>query len=182
MQEIWKDIYFEEKGVIWDYRGLYQVSNLGRIKSLPRNGTKKSEKILSTKHDKYGYVCIDLYKQNKSKTFKVHRLMGKVFIPNPDNLSEINHKNKIRDCNIINMDDLYGNTTNLEWCTNEYNIRYSRAKKVTQHDEQGNVIKKWDCIRTIEKELGICNGDIVKCCKGKQKTAGGYIWRYATEN
>lgn len=169
MQEIWKDIYFIDKGIIYNYKGLYQVSNFGRIKSLPRNGTVKYEKLLTLKSDKYGYICVDLYKENRLKTFKVHRLVGFMFLENPNELPEINHINKQRNCNLA---------TNLEWCDNPYNIRYSRAKKVIQYDKQGNFIKEWDCIREVERKLNICNGDIVKCCKGKHQTAGGYTWRY----
>ena len=169
MQEIWKDLYFRDKGVIYDYRGLYRVSNFGRIKSLPRNGTIKNERLLALKKDKYGYICVDLCKENKLKTFKVHRLVGFMFLKNPNNLPEINHKNKKRDCNLA---------TNLEWCDNPYNIRYSRAKRVNQYDLDGNYLKTWNCIREVERQLNICNGDIVKCCKNKKRTAGGYIWKY----
>ena len=159
--EVWKDIK--------DYEGLYQVSNLGRIKSFPRNGTIKQTREKKQKYDKYGYKCVDLYKNNKLKTCKVHRLVAEAFLSNPNNYKIINHLNKKRDDNVID---------NLEWCTVTHNVRYSKAKRVTQYDLNGKFIKTWNCIREAGKVLKICNGDIVKCCKNKKRTAGGYIWKY----
>ena len=116
MREIWKDLYFRDKGVIYDYRGLYQVSNFGLIKSLPRNGTVKNERILIPRKDKDGYLLINLSKNNKVKTFKVHRIVGNVFLDNPDNLPEINHDdgNKENCC----VDNLY-------WTTRSGNMKHA---------------------------------------------------------
>ena len=115
MEEIWKDI----KG----YEGLYMINNLGIIKSLPRNGTISSERILNQYYDKYGYKYVALHNKGIKK-YKVHRLVAEAFIPNPNNLPQVNHKNYIRDDNKI---------TNLEWCDNKYNAEYSKIchKKLT---------------------------------------------------
>lgn len=107
-KEIWKDIE--------GYEGLYQVSNLGRIKSLPRNGTIKKEKILKSRKDKDGYLLINLCKNNKVTTFKVHRLVGLMFLDNPNSLPEINHN----DGNKENCE-----VTNLCWTTRSENIKHA---------------------------------------------------------
>lgn len=86
MKEIWKDIK--------NYEGLYQVSNLGRIKSLPRNGTILSEKIIKTKPNKCGYLRICLHKNNTKSFWSVHRLVAQAFISNPNNYLQVNHKNR----------------------------------------------------------------------------------------
>ena len=105
--EIWKDIE--------GYEGLYQVSNHGRVKSLARkvrcknNSFRQTEdRIITLKHDKYGYNILVLHNDKKRKTCKVHRLVAKHFIPNPNNKEHVNHKNSIRDDN---------NVSNLEWVT-----------------------------------------------------------------
>lgn len=112
MNEIWKDIQ--------DYEGKYQVSNLGRIKSLQRWSGKKfynREKILTPYiNKKNGYAYIYLTKNNKGKNIRVHRLVAKAFLDNSNNYSDVNHK----DCNRTN-----NNVNNLEWCTRSYNIKYA---------------------------------------------------------
>lgn len=138
------------------------------------NANKKyypREKILKIQKDKYGYSYVNLYKNGKMKHTTIHRLVAEVFIPNPENKLEINHKNENKEDNRVE---------NLEWCTNLYNIQYSQTKKVEQYDLQGTFIKEWNCIREVERKLKINASNISGCCKGKYgcKTAGGYIWRY----
>jgi hypothetical protein len=114
MEEIWKDI----KG----YEGYYQVSNLGRVKSVARVIQRKSkpytvkEKILKARPDKDGYKYLVLCVNCKTKTTSIHRLVAQAFIPNPDNLPCINHKDE----NPAN-----NNVENLEWCTYSYNNTYN---------------------------------------------------------
>ena len=117
MQEIWKDIK--------DYEGLYQVSNLGRIKSCERivkrgdNHKPVKERILKM-GDKCGYKYVILSKSGKGKTGWVHRLVAQAFISNPDNLSCINHKDENPTNNRVD---------NLEWCTYRYNNTYNDIAK-----------------------------------------------------
>lgn len=162
MKEIWKDI----KG----YEGLYQISNLGRVKSLCyQHG--KTPKILKQAKDYDGYCLVSLSKNGKHITAKVHRLVAEAFIGHSD--LQINHKDENKSNN---------NLSNLEYCTPKYNSRYSKSKVVLQIDKSGNIIKEWNCIRDIEEELGINHSNISSCCKNHlYKTVGGYIWKYKEE-
>ena len=115
MKEIWKDIS--------GYEGLYQVSNLGDVRSLNyrRNGELK---LLKQATNKQGYKQISLYKNGKIKTYKVHRLVAIAFIPNPNNLPVVNHKDENPSNNNVN---------NLEWCTVAYNNTYgTRTKRASE--------------------------------------------------
>lgn len=116
-QEIWKDIIIERNGVVYDYTGLYQVSNLGRVKSISNNKTKK-EKILKCRRSN-GYLYVALRVNRDVKQYGVHRLVANAFIPNPDNLPVVNHRDECKINNCVN---------NLEWCTHKYNINYSKDK------------------------------------------------------
>ena len=106
MKEVWKDIM--------GYEGLYQVSNLGRIKSLGNNKNKK-EKIIKIWNDRNSYLNVVLHKKGVRKRCLVHRLVAETFISNPENKPEVNHK----DCNRTN--NIVGN---LEWCTRRDNSKY----------------------------------------------------------
>lgn len=168
--EIWKDIE--------GYDGLYQVSNMGRVKSLKFG----KEKILKSAKNNMGYLLIVLCKEGKPKTFMVHRLVAQAFIPNPDNLLEINH---------IDEDKTNNRVENIEYCDRSYNLNYgTRNNKVSkansipvlQFTKNGEFIKKWDSMIEAEKELGINPGNISKCSKGKIKTAYGFVWLYAVIN
>lgn len=116
-EEIWKDI----KG----YEGYYQVSNLGNVRSVDRivtysDGIKclHKGKILKLKKDRYGYLNSYLCKNSKVKTITIHRLVAENFLPNPNNLPEINHKDENKDNNCV---------SNLEFCTHLYNMRFGTA-------------------------------------------------------
>lgn len=199
MQEIWKDIYFIDKGIVYDYRGLYQISNWGRVKSLARlkpncnqtgfTGSYKlvEEKILKPNVFSNEYCNIRLQKNGTKKNFRIHRLVAIHFIPNSENKPEVNHKDGNKHNNIV---------SNLEWCTAKENVRHSIQTNLTkrkygkehhnsiaviQYDLEGNFIKYWECIADVTRETKINNSHIGSCCKGKQKTCGGYIWKYAKE-
>lgn len=162
IQEIWKDIP--------GYEGLYQISNLGNIKSFCRKNTI----IRKATNDGYGYLQLCLTKNKKIKEHKVHRLVAEAFIPNPENLPQINHKDENKHNNCVD---------NLEWCSAEYNINYGTrnekiSKKIKQYDKKGNFIKLWNSIIDIERIMNIPHSNIISCCKNKRKTAGNYIWEY----
>lgn len=164
MEEIWKDIE--------GYNGKYQVSNLGRVKSL-----KGSEKILKPRVSNTGYKYVNLCIQGKSKTLKIHRLVAQAFLPNPEGLPQVNHKDE---------DKLNNNVDNLEWCTREYNCNYGTRNKRIASTGGIKVICietgiAYDSILEAKRCTGINNTDIAEVCKGIRKTAGGFHWRYMSQ-
>lgn len=160
MREIeeWRDI----KG----FEGLYQVSSLGRVKSLKFG----RERILTPYKQKDGYLRIYLCKEGEMKRYLVHRLVANAFIPNPNNLETINHINEIKTDNRVD---------NLEWMTQKDNKRYSSAVAVNQFTLDGKFIRRWDCLMEVYYQLGFSYGNICCCCKGKKKSAYGFLWKYA---
>ena len=164
--EIWKDIE--------GYKGLYQVSNKGRVKRLL--GT--SERILRPVIKSSGYLKVVLCKNGRVKQFQLHRLVANAFIPNLDNKPQVNHldENKLNNC-----------VYNLEWATAKENINhgtrneragYSRSKPILQYSKSGDFIREWKGASEVERVLGINNSHINACCKGKRKSAGGFVWKY----
>ena len=163
----------------------YMVSSFGRVKSLNYNGTKR-EKILKPCKNRKGYLRVALFKNRKGKWFRVHRIVAQSFIPNPDNLPQVNHINEFKTDNSV---------WNLEWCTNEYNHNYgtrneraglaqtnhpSTSKSVVQLDLLENFIREWPSAMEAQRN-GFHNGNINSCCKGRYKTHKGYRWMYAEE-
>ena len=124
MQEIWKDIKFTDTdGKEYDYTGLYQVSNMGRVKSV------KSGRIRKLSQGKTGYLFIGLHKNKQNKQFYVHRLVALMFLPNPNNLPQVNHKDENKENNYME---------NLEWCTCEYNLNYGTHNERVSKTKQEN--------------------------------------------
>lgn len=162
VNEIWRDV----KG----YEGLYQVSNLGKIKS--KNG------ILHLNTNTYGYKHITLSKGNTRKTVVVHKLVATAFVANPLNKPQVNHKDGNKENNTAN---------NLEWVTQTENNRHAinahlrKVKKVRLVDENNNTIKEFNNRMEINDYLGryVCQDLITRCCNNRRKTAYGHIWRYA---
>ena len=164
INEVWRPIE--------GFEGLYEVSNLGRVKSVERidsNNHPVKERILKPDKHNNGYLYVALWKDGRKKNYAVHRLVSKAFIPNPNNLPEVNHINEIKTDNRV---------SNLEWMTTKQNTRYSNAVAVNQFTLDGKFIRRWDCIRDIEYSLGFQHGHISKCCKGKLKSAYGFLWKY----
>lgn len=160
MQEIWKDI----KG----YEGKYQVSNYGNVKSLNYRNTGK-ERLLKPILQTDGYLCVGLCKP--LKMYLIHRLVAKEFIPNPDNLPCVNHKDENKHNNHV---------YNLEWCTNVYNLNYGTcrermrekqlnnpktSKKVYQYTLSGEFVREWKSTKECGRN-GFNQCNIVSCCKG----------------
>lgn len=172
MEEIWKEID--------GYNGMYKVSNIGRVKSVARKDSKGrfvKERILKLGRDSNGYLQAHLWKEGGQKCFLVHRLVAKAFIPNPNNLTDINHISEIKADNNIN---------NLEWCDKKYNNNYgtciersrkARSKPVIQYDDQGNFIKKYSSVRSVNCD-GFFHSSVLAVCKGMYKHHRGYIWKY----
>lgn len=186
MKEEWKDIE--------GYEGYYQVSNLGRVRSVDREIYKTGDKeetiivhykgkVLSQGHRHKGYLCVVLAKNSKLKSFAVHRLVAQAFIPNPYNLPQINHKDEDKTNNCVE---------NLEWCDCRYNINYGSwrekqskshkgkyTKKIVQLSKSGKVVRVFDSITEAEKVTGIRHISAVAC--GHRKYSGGYAWRFLNE-
>lgn len=164
--EEWKDIR--------NYGSLYKISNYGRVKSLKRNTT--FDRILKNNIKKYCYVSLS--KNGILEYKRVNRLVAEAFIPNPNNLPEVNHRDE---------DKLNNNVSNLEWCTHKYNCNYgsrnermviTQRKKVAQYDLDYNLLKVWDSLSDIKRDLNYSISHISQCCNGKRKTANKFIWQY----
>lgn len=192
MNELWKDV----KG----YEGLYQVSNLGNVRSVDhetevtRNGVTfailKKGKVLIPTTRQHGYLGVMLYGKGGHatrgfKTFSVHRLVAEAFVENPNGYDEINH---LDECKTNNRAD------NLEWCDRVHNVRYGTGierghkkigeqlrRPIVQMDMQGNVIKEWQSMTEVEQETGMSKSNICNCCRHhpRYSHAYGYKWEYA---
>jgi len=170
----------------------YLVSNCGRFFS------KISNKIMKQQKDKDGYCLISLDK----KIRRAHRLVASAFLPNPDDLPQINHKDGNKENNCVD---------NLEWCNNSYNMKHrfrvlkqipynlgkkmpdefrkhlSEIRKGTQTLGDNRNAKKvrcietgkeYSCAREAELEIGVSKGCVAHCAKGYIKTSGGFHWEY----
>lgn len=178
MEEVWKDVP--------GYEGLYKVSNLGNVMSFQTDGLfgKNNTGRLMTQHpDKCGYMYVELRsKPKKREKTSVHRLVAKAFIPNPDNLPQVNHKDEIRDHN---------NAENLEWCSVLYNQRYGHRRERSSISSTGE--KNARAILTEQDVLEIRQtyipGDKICGIRGLsekygvayvtiQKVVQGRIWKH----
>ena len=159
-EEEWRDI----KG----FEGLYQVSNLGNVRSFKFGKVR----MMKLSKGREGYLQLGLLKNGKNTTIRVHRLVAEAFISNPNNFTDINHKDECKTNNRVD---------NLEWCTETHNIEYSCATPILQYNLLGVFLKEWVSMANVQRELNISASHICQCCKGDRKSAGGYIWRYASE-
>lgn len=158
-EEKWKDIQ--------GYDGLYMVSDKGRVMNV------ETGRVLKPVITPNGYEQVTLYKDGKFKQYYNHRLTAEVFVPNPNNLAQVNHIDECKTNNDIR---------NLEWVTVSQNVKHSIHKqlcKIRQHSLDGEFIREWKSFREIERELGFRSSNINMCCQGKLKKAYGYKWSYA---
>lgn len=167
MKEIWRDVK--------DYEGKYEVSNLGRVRSLNYLHTGK-ERLLKKQLYKNGYEYVCLYKNGEEKKCKIHRLVAMAFIPNPDGLPCVNHKDENPSNNV---------TSNLEWCTAAYNNAYGTRtertfKRVYQYMKDGSFVRSYCSTQEASRVTGVKQSNISACCLNRPhfKTAGGYIWSF----
>ena len=174
MTEEWKDIK--------DYEGLYQVSNWGRMMSLNYRKTGKS-KLMKLMKNKKGYLTVVFHKNGEYKRYLVHRLVAEHFIPNPDNLPQVNH---------LDEDKTNNSVDNLEWCDNKENSNHGTrnerissantngklSKTVLQFTLSGDLIREWvsmaECTRNGFRQSAVC-----RCCRGEKPQYKGFKWCYA---
>jgi len=164
------------------FDGMYQVSECGKVYSNWHSKTIEMKQLITNK----GYLKVNLYNNGIIKTYVVHRLVAMKFILNPQNKPQVNH---------IDGNKQNNNVSNLEWATAKENTKHAYdtglkiqkkgsesklSKSVIQLDLQNNVIKIWDCMMDVQRELGFNLAHIVGCCKLKvgRKTAYGFKWRY----
>jgi len=184
-EENWKDIV--------GYEGLYQISSIGRIKSLKRYKVGK-ERLKKPSIGRDGYEYIMLWKENKVKRFSVHRLVASAFIENAEHKPEVDH---------IDTDKTNNNVDNLKWVTrieNQHNpltavrvknqIRHPRSEEtkrkigkrcsvpVFQYTLNMKFVKAYPSAASAARDTGICSELIRKCRRGFYKHAGGYIWTF----
>ncbi len=182
--EVWKPIP--------NYEGFYEVSNIGRVRSLYRY-----KKILHPS-DTNGYRTVELWKGKKRKRIGVHRLVAMAFIDNPDNKPFVNHKDETRDNNSVD---------NLEWVTHLENCRYGTAiarrtahldyskrrvnnagqifacsKPIIQYDKNGNYIREWKSATECSKETGFSISGIRSVVRGKRNSIFGYVFKERSDD
>lgn len=192
MQEIWKDV----KG----YEGLYKACNLIKVMNV------RTGKILKPAKASNGYLTVALCKNGVQKTHTIHRIIAEAFIPNPDNKPCIDHintdrtDNRIENLRWVTYKEQMENELTKEHCKEAHktetdnwfkcgnkNLMYGKtgekcptSKPVLQYDLDGNFIKEWECMREVERVLGIQQSKISLCCQGKRNKTGGYRWAYKT--
>jgi len=179
-EEIWMPVI--------KFEGYYEVSSLGRVKTLPKKQNGFKDRILKPMVNKFGYVYVMLMGR---KHIFIHRLVAEAFIDNPSNKSSVNHINGVKDGNYV---------SNLEWVTlsenskHAYKIGLSKVNKtmlgkkgalchhsipVDQYSKHGEFIKKFPSGKTAAEELGLSQGNIWSCLNGFYKTTGGFIFKYS---
>lgn len=159
--EIWKEI------PEFPY---YEASNMGRIRSL-KSGKPK---IMKQRLDKDGYCKIGLMQNGKQKTMQVHRLIAMTFLPNPEELPQVNHKDEIKDNN---------NVDNLEWVTSRQNVNYKDRTYRQAATFSDYIIvcmelnKSYPSMYAAAKDLGVYQSGISAVLNGAQHTCGGYHFK-----
>ena len=154
----------EEMKDIKDYKGEYAITRDGKVWSYKRKKFLKPRLV-------GGYHQVVLCKDGKKKDLYIHRLVAEAYIPNPDNLPQVNHKDEDKSNNCVE---------NLEWCDAKYNINYgTRTKKISKPVYCEELDRTFKSQVEAARELGLKQCNIVSCCKGRYKTTGGYHWRYA---
>ena len=189
MTEQWRTAVYD--GEI--YEGLYKVSNLGRILSLNYNGTGKPG-LMTPSEKKKGYLHVKLWKNGEKKYCLVHRLIAFTFLPNPENLPQVNHKDEDKTNNFVFLNEdgtVNKEKSNLEWKSPKDNINHGTrneraakantngkcSKRVLQLTLTGDLIREWPSAHECGRN-GFTISSVCKCCNGKQKSHKGFRFMY----
>lgn len=153
------------------YEGIYSVTSCGRVYS------HKTNKFLKPGIDTSGYCIVTLYKDGTRKTFKVHRLVLEAYVPNTENLPQVNHKDENKTNNCIQ---------NLEWCDAKYNNNYGtrnqrvaqkRSHAIVQMTMNGEIVTEYPSIMEAARQTGFSSGHISECVRGKRKSVNNFKWQ-----
>lgn len=190
MQEVWKSIE--------GYEGKYEVSNLGRVKSLKDNHGYHRELIRVPRISNSGYLYVSLWNGCRARAKKIHRLVAETFLERPADAQCVNHINGVKTDNRLE---------NLEWCTYSYNAKHAvetglnkdpikhlpdmhgvhgkdhpTSKPIAQYTKDGEFIAEYESGVEAAKALGLRASSIQRCAAGGRKTAFGYIWKYVNKD
>lgn len=192
--EVWRPVV--------GYEGRYEVSNLGRVKSLEsvvsgrlRNIYHSPDRILKPIKHRCGYLFVHLVSESKAKNKRlIHRLVAEAFIDNPNNHPQVNHKDENKQNNLVFVDKdgtIDFEKSNLEWCTRSYNInhgtrnkrvseklRLSKGKSILQFTSGGELLREWRSAAEAARILGLNISPICNCLQGRTCTSYGYVWKY----
>lgn len=188
--EIWKDIP--------EFNGFYQASNMGRIRSVDREKYVESNNqysyyssirnlkgaVRKPSIDKYGYYFVSLNKNGKKKKCLIHRLVFEAFNGSISEGLQVNHINEIKTDNRLSNLNLMTAKENVNWgtrnekCSKKLKNRKDQSKIVIQLNNNDGVIKEWNSLSEIQRELGYNKSNILKACNGKYKQAYGFKWQY----
>lgn len=167
----------EEWREILGFDVLYEVSNLGRVRTRHdgKKGYTKEYRFVNPTDNGKGYMRFNWKTGGKHRTVYIHRLVAELFVENPMNYSEINHKDENKSNN---------KADNLEWCAHLYNCNYGTRNKRTSEKrsypvlcvETGEIFKSLDDAAAV---YGVVKNAILNCIKGRSKSSGGYTWRRA---
>ena len=169
----------------------YEVSDEGLVRSVDKivnskGGSKRlcKGRVLRMTEDKDGYYTVCIHDKGEQFPIFVHRLVAEAFIPNIEDLPIVDHKNGNKQDNRLE---------NLRWFTIHQNNsteiarkrksvsafkRKDNKKKIIQYSINGDLIADYDSTMEAERNTNVNHSSIIRCCKGKQKEAGGYIWKY----
>lgn len=167
------------------YEGIYEINELGKIRSVDRIVERKDGRIrkykgkeLKSATDKGGYAVVELHKNGISKMMRVHRLVAETFLPNPDNLPEVHH---------LNHDTKDNRVENLKWVTiyeqrdDHWKAAISKANGTKLRVVGHGIDKIFISSMEVERELGIANSYVSQTAKGKFKQAKGYRIYFADQ-